>query len=120
MRFREGDELLSMSVIPASLDEVGGTAEVLQQHLETNLDAGDVYFTHWQGGGGYGDPLLRNPILVARDIAAHKVSPRAAAEIYGVVLLADGTVDTAATGAARERLRRQRAEPAPVSSGELA
>ena len=113
-------DMLARGRIPASLDEVGGTAEVLQQHLETNLDAGDVYFTHWQGGGGYGDPLLRNPILVARDIAAHKVSPRAAAEIYGVVLLADGTVDTAATGAARERLRRQRAEPAPVSSGELA
>ena len=112
--------MLASGRIPASLDEVGGTAEVLQQHLETHLDAGDVYFTHWQGGGGYGDPLLRNPVLVARDIASRKVSPRAAAEIYGVVLQEDGTVDTAATDTARQRLRRRRAAPADAVTGEPA
>lgn len=120
VRGARAKDMLASGRIPASLDEVGGTAEVLQQHLETHLDAGDVYFTHWQGGGGYGDPLLRNPVLVARDIASRKVSPRAAAEIYGVVLQEDGTVDTAATDAARQRLRRRRAAPADAATGEPA
>lgn len=101
--------MLAAGRIPASLDELGGEADVLQQHLETRLDADDVYFTHWQGGGGYGDPLLRNPVLVARDVATRKVSVRAAAEVYGVVLATDGTVDAAATEAKRTRVRCERA-----------
>ncbi|MEZ5379372.1 MAG: hydantoinase B/oxoprolinase family protein [Acidimicrobiales bacterium] len=35
------------------------------------------------GGGGYGDPLLRDRRLVARDVADGVVSPEAAASIYG-------------------------------------
>jgi N-methylhydantoinase B len=38
------------------------------------------------GGGGYGDPLLRDPAAVARDVRDEIVSPDAAREIYGVVL----------------------------------
>ncbi|WP_326542743.1 hydantoinase B/oxoprolinase family protein [Pseudorhodoferax sp.] len=103
--------LLAAGRIPGALEEVGGTPEVLQQHLQTQLNDGDVYYTHWQGGGGYGDPLLRNPILVARDVATRKVSPAAARATYGVVLAADGTVDESATAAQRQALRTQRAAP---------
>jgi len=55
------------------------------------------------GGGGFGDPLDRDPALVARDLAAGKVSPPAAEAAYGVVLRA-GEVDLDAT----RRLRAER------------
>jgi len=96
--------------IPATLDEIGGSADVLQAHLETHLNEADVYYTHWQGGGGYGDPTLRDPVLVARDVQARKVSGRAASDIYGVVLNDDGSADEAATRQRRSQIRRGRME----------
>ncbi len=53
------------------------------------------------GGGGFGNPVLRDPEQVALDVADGLVSPEAAREIYRVVLAADGSLDRAAT----ERLR---------------
>ena len=57
------------------------------------------------GGGGFGDPLARDPALVLRDVRDETVSLAAAAEMYGVILAPDGrSVDRAAT----ERQRRAR------------
>ncbi|GHE08267.1 hydantoinase B/oxoprolinase family protein [Klenkia taihuensis] len=95
--------------IPASLDELAGTTDLVPTHHETDLGPADVYFTHWQGGGGYGDPLRRDPAAVADDVAAHKVSPGGASEVYGVVLDDRGAVDDGATTARRDALRRSRA-----------
>jgi N-methylhydantoinase B len=54
------------------------------------------------GGGGIGDPMLRPAEKVVRDVRDGVVSPGAAADIYGVVLSADGrTHDQAATAARR-------------------
>ena len=56
------------------------------------------------GGGGFGDPLERDPGLVRRDVQAGKVSPAVAESHYGVVLR--GTeIDIDATKQARERRR---------------
>ncbi len=44
------------------------------------------------GGGGWGDPLQRDPELVVRDVLWRKVSPEAALRDYGVVLT--GAVET--------------------------
>lgn len=60
------------------------------------------------GGGGYGDPLARDPAAVLHDVREGWVSPRAADEIYGVVLtgtrtMADLAVDVAATERRRDR-----------------
>ena len=41
------------------------------------------------GGGGWGDPLEREPDLVARDVIEGKVSAAAARDDYGVVLVGD-------------------------------
>jgi N-methylhydantoinase B len=38
--------------VPADLGELGGQAEIVPPHLETDLAFDDVYYTHWQGGGG--------------------------------------------------------------------
>ena len=74
--------------------------------LELFVD--DVYYTHWQGGGGYGDPLLRDPAAVLDDVLDGFISARSAREHYGVAI--DNTcVDQAATEALRAELRAQRA-----------
>lgn len=57
------------------------------------------------GGGGWGDPLARDPALVQSDVVEELISADAARERYGVVLDAKLAVDAAETEALRERLR---------------
>ncbi len=58
------------------------------------------------GGGGWGDPLERDPDKVRWDVIEGFVSRAAADRDYGVVLLdPDLAVDTAATADLRKRLR---------------
>ena len=58
-------------------------------------------------GGGYGDPLRREPEAVVHDVDQRLVSEQQARAVYGVVLR-DGAVDAAATDAARAELRAGR------------
>ena len=67
----------------------------------------DVFAVTWQGGGGWGDPLERDPQAVVRDLAAGWVSIGAAKAIYGVIAT-DGRVDVAATDVQRRALREGR------------
>jgi N-methylhydantoinase B len=101
--------LFAAGRIPGSLTDLAGDTDLLPAHHETDLGPDDVYYTHWQGGGGYGDPLRRAPAAVAADLRAHKVSRGGAEEVYGVVFDADGAVDEAATTTRRAALRRSRA-----------
>jgi N-methylhydantoinase B len=62
------------------------------------------------GGGGYGDPLARDPEAVRRDVLDRWVSVEAARDKYGVVLTGDLEecrieVDSAATELLRRQLR---------------
>ena len=68
--------------------------------------AGEVIRIRTTGGGGWGNPLERDPALVVRDVVWRKVSPEAALADYGVVLtgsLDDDSLsyDDAATAAER-------------------
>jgi N-methylhydantoinase B len=67
----------------------------------------DALYVRWNGGGGIGDPLEREPAAVARDVVDRAVSPIAAEQVYGVVFGNDG-IDVAATRARRATLRRER------------
>lgn len=49
----------------------------------------DVFAVRWQGGGGVGDPLDRDPDAVAADVRAGAVSAQQARATYGVVLQAN-------------------------------
>ncbi|MGE3908483.1 MAG: hydantoinase B/oxoprolinase family protein [Chloroflexota bacterium] len=64
------------------------------------------------GGGGWGDPLEREPELVALDVTQGKVTEAAAREAYGVVLTveADGSyrADIAASSDLRQQLATSR------------
>ena len=66
---------------------------------------GEIVRVVTTGGGGWGDPLEREPELVQRDVVDGKVSPEAAREDYGVVLLAaaDGAFDIEAPATAALR-----------------
>ncbi len=58
------------------------------------------------GGGGWGQPLERDPARVLRDVSEGYVTRDKARELYGVVLGADASeVDAAATHALRARLQ---------------
>lgn len=67
-----------------------------------------IEYHNWQGGGGYGDPLERDPEAVRADVRALAVSLVAARDIYGVVLDPEGDVDTDATTQLRSSIREQR------------
>ena len=73
------------------------------------LRQGDAFYLRWNGGGGVGDPLQRPVADVARDVERRSISADAAQSIYGVVLNNDG-VNTEATNALREQLRKERLE----------
>jgi N-methylhydantoinase B len=79
------------------------------------LPAGSRIVMETAGGGGWGDPLTRDPARVALDVRRGYVSPVAARDKYGVVLDASGAPDLPATHALREQLR---ASPANGGSSE--
>jgi N-methylhydantoinase B len=93
--------------IPNDIAKIGGDLEYLPQKYETLQAPGDVFEHTWSGGGGFGDPLDRDPQKVCDDVLLDAVSADAARAIYGVVI-EDGEVDHEETSAERERIRRDR------------
>ena len=69
---------------------------------------GDVFRHVMAGGGGYGNPLERNPEAVLDDVLEGKVSVNQAAEAYGVVLLKDRHQRLCVAGEATARARESR------------
>jgi N-methylhydantoinase B len=72
------------------------------------LDPGDGFLVEVGGGGGFWNPLERDPQHVLADVCSGYVSPEAARRDYGVVVLQSGRkfeIDVVAT----EELRRARA-----------
>jgi N-methylhydantoinase B len=72
------------------------------------LHRGEVLAYSFQGGGGYGDPLRRDPARVARDVKNRLVTAQRAGEMYGVVLRDDGSVEAEATRTRRRAIRGKR------------
>jgi len=90
-------------------------AEGRPRHLGGLVDGepvltGQVVRVVTTGGGGWGDPLDREPEFVQRDLIEGKVSAEAARQDYGVVLQEpDNQVDAAATTTLRAKMRAGRA-----------
>jgi N-methylhydantoinase B len=72
------------------------------------VDAGDIIMVRSAGGGGYGDPLERDPQRVATDLREGYISAAQAHQLYGLVLDQANHVDAAATAAWRDHLRAGR------------
>ena len=90
------------------LRKADGTETIVGNKQEDiAVAAGDeLDFITW-GGGGWGDPLERDPALVAKEVGQGLVSTRGA-KAYGVVIADNLSVDAAATRALREQLRSGR------------
>ncbi len=87
-------------------------AEVPEAKSRALLQEGDVLLSWCGGGGGLGDPLDRDPELVADDVInGHPVSPASAVADYGVILVSTSgswVVDRQLTHEERRRRRIQR------------
>jgi N-methylhydantoinase B len=79
--------------------------------------AGQIVRVRTTGGGGWGEPLEREPEWVLRDVIDGMVSAAAVRDDYGVVLSGTGSelaVDEQATQMLRDRLRRKKKTARPV------
>jgi N-methylhydantoinase B len=96
-----------------------GTVEAVPSKCDhVKVFPGDeLYYQTW-GGGGYGDPLAREPERVQKDVRLRLVSLEKARSEYGVVIDPKTfSVDTQATEELRAQLRARRGEPKPFDFG---
>jgi N-methylhydantoinase B len=90
------------------LERAGRGVEVLPAKCDrVQVRNGDLLRYITWGGGGWGDPLERDPENVWVDVARGLVSAEGA-QRYGVVIGADGSVDAVATDRLRDKIRRTR------------
>ena len=82
--------------------------ELAETVREAPMKPGDVVRVNMNAGGGYGDPLERDPESVLGDVLDSYVSIHGARDDYGVVIDPDKLiVDAAATQARRNQMRVQ-------------
>ena len=101
--------MIAAGALPADRAGFGGRFECLPSKAEGVLGPDDALVFYPAGGGGYGDPLDRDPLAVAADVAEDDVSRAGARAQYGVVIGEDGALDPAATESLRAALREARA-----------
>lgn len=102
------ESLMAQNRSPVNLDEIGGKPTELPC-CDFDFKKNDVLYMRLAMGGGYGDPLEREPALVAKDLISGLVSRQAAYDIYGVVFRPDAEeVDLEATEKLRASLRGER------------
>ncbi|MBW7836761.1 MAG: hydantoinase B/oxoprolinase family protein [Sphingomonadales bacterium] len=87
------------------IERANGRSEILGAKVDdVRVQEGDVlYYITW-GGGGWGNPLDRDPQLVALEVRRGLVTRLGARNNYGVVLRDDMSVDAEATAAQRAEM----------------
>ena len=84
-------------------------AQQLTSKVTMEIHRGDVFRHELAGGGGWGDPLERDPERVLKDVRNEYVSPESARRDYGVVIDTESrAVDTTATEQLRAEMRAAR------------
>ena len=92
---------------PAAIQRVSASGEVdelASKVPHTVVTAGDRFICIGPAGGGYGNPLERDPEQVLEDVLDGLISRNSAARDYAVIVSEGGVLDTNATAA--ERLAR--------------
>ena len=97
-----------------ALREADGTTRELDLCSRLWLRPGTALLCRCCGGGGYGDPLEREPLRVAKDVREGIVTTQRAAAVYGVVLEDDGTVAEEQTASTRLSMRAARPDHSHV------
>ncbi len=112
MRKTRVNDLIAENRLPTDVAALGGDEKILP-YCNFELKESDVLYMRVASGGGYGDPLERDPELVWRDVMNVIVSVEAARELYGVILNSRGLeVDLEATRQLRAEMRRKEIEGA--------
>ncbi|WP_171027416.1 hydantoinase B/oxoprolinase family protein [Pseudarthrobacter sp. NamE2] len=98
-----------------TLEQIGGKRTVgplNSSKIEFGINT--VEYHNWQGGGGFGDALDRDPAKVLTDVRTGLVSADEAFRTYGVVLTVGTTIelDGGGTEEHRQELRKQRLQRA--------
>jgi N-methylhydantoinase B len=82
-----GVDRIRKGKLPRTMEEIGGTVESFEKGLSIfEIGEQDVIYYSCGGGGGYGDPLEREPELVLKDVISGYVSPEGAKKDYGVIV----------------------------------
>jgi N-methylhydantoinase B len=82
-----GDELAKLEMWVQSPD---GSVRMLRTMANEPVFAGEVVFSKSPGGGGWGDPLARDPRKVWEDVVDGLITSERARDVYGVVLEPEG------------------------------
>ncbi len=82
---------------------------------DLSLARGDVLRLLSGGGGGLGDPILRDPQAVHDDLADEYITAHNAEVAYGVILHEDGSVDLPGTERRRAEIRAERIGGQPTA-----
>ncbi|BBE74856.1 hydantoinase B/oxoprolinase family protein [Oharaeibacter diazotrophicus] len=94
---------------PNEVEVVRGGVAMVPEHLskaqDIPLSAGDRVRVRTPGGGGYGDPLDREPSAVAEDVRLGRYTADAARALFAVAVKADGAMDAATTAELRAARR---------------
>ncbi len=99
---------------PDFVRELGGQWEYVggQNYQTRTLPPYTVFSVVTGDGGGYGDPIERDPALVVQDLDAGVTNVRTAERVYGVVVASSDAgefaVDLDATAARRQQIRGER------------
>jgi N-methylhydantoinase B len=109
-------DLLAAGSMPDDLDDLDGELEIFTESIvKTSQGPEDVHRYVAMGGGGYLDPLDRDPGLVLADHLVGAVTTEHARDTYGVVLDAgEACVDEAATESRRREMRDERRRSASL------
>ena len=100
-------DLIRQNKSPVNMAELGGQARLLP-YCDFELKKDDILYMRVANGGGFGDPLERDPEMVRVDVIKGLVSAEAAHDVYGVVI--DGKsheLDLDATRRLRTDLREK-------------
>lgn len=113
------EEMFKNGKLPAFYDELDGTDEFHGGMSKTYLKKGDAYRTVCNGGGGYGDPLLREYSLIEEDYKNNCITKKTAEVYYGAVFDESGCVDAEKSNKLREKILKSRLEHSHKADVEL-
>jgi N-methylhydantoinase B len=108
-------QLFAEGGIPGNRDEVEEQLKPLKRvspKASLPLRGGDIWVVENSAGGGFGDPLLREPDRVLQDVIEQRIGRPNALSMYGVEISEQGVVDEVATEALRHKMRQIRLETA--------
>lgn len=95
--------------IPSSIDEIEGNRLTLYSPQGRYIfKEGDVAHFFVAGGGGYGDPLDRDPLLILKDVKNGATASSVAESVYGVIVNSKMEIDFTETEKTRQKIIEDR------------